>query len=55
MRFSDMIVEQIANLAVWAGTDNFRWKMKNLGWTGWSVNGITNAPQPETGYEVEEE
>lgn len=54
MSIGDRIVEQIAHLAVWAGSDNFRWKMKNVGWKGWSVNGITSAPKPEEGYEKEE-
>ena len=53
MRIADKIVEQIAHVMVWAGTDNFRWKMKNVGWSGWSVRGIKE-PEPEEGYEKEE-
>ena len=47
------IVEHIAHLAVWGGSDNFRWKMKSLGWTGWSVKNAKE-PKPEEGYEKEE-
>lgn len=47
------IVEQIAHLAVWAGSDNFRWKMKNVGWTGWSVASVKEKPAEEQGYEKE--
>lgn len=52
MRIADAIMTGIAHVAVWAGSDTFRWKMKNLGWTGWSVKGVTE-PKPEEGYEKE--
>ncbi|WEM34433.1 hypothetical protein [Xanthomonas phage X1] len=47
------IVEQFAHLCVWAGTDNYRWKMKQVGWTGWSVDGLKEKPAAEEGYEKE--
>lgn len=55
MKVIDWAVENIAQMAVWGGSDNFRWKMKSVGWQGWGISGAKEKPKPEVGYEQSEE
>lgn len=49
----EWIADQFCHFFVWSGSDNFRWKMKQVGWTGWSVSSLKVKPPGETGYEKE--
>ena len=53
-KISNCVFRLFFDIMVWSGGDTFRWKMKKVGWSGWSVSGVGKEPKPEPGYEKEE-